>query len=68
MKIARELKMSTIPGNFGVSRTCKCYAALKVGGPLVPYTVTRRAATDDDVVIGIKFAGICHSDIHQVIF
>jgi hypothetical protein len=59
--------MSKIPGSFGVPRSCKCYAALSAGGPLVPHTIDRRAATADDVVIGVKFAGICHSDIHQVI-
>ncbi|KIK68412.1 hypothetical protein GYMLUDRAFT_91949 [Collybiopsis luxurians FD-317 M1] len=31
-----------------------------------PITITRRAPDDDDVAIDIKFAGICHSDIHTV--
>mmetsp|Transcript_35477 Transcript_35477/g.76496 ORF Transcript_35477/g.76496 Transcript_35477/m.76496 type:complete len:219 (+) Transcript_35477:50-706(+) len=34
--------------------------------PFVPHTVTRRACGPHDVVIDVKFAGICHSDIHQV--
>ncbi|KAJ3800576.1 hypothetical protein GGU11DRAFT_772702 [Lentinula aff. detonsa] len=29
-----------------------------------PITITRRAPDDQDVGIDIKFAGICHSDIH----
>ncbi|KAJ3885298.1 chaperonin 10-like protein [Lentinula edodes] len=29
-----------------------------------PMTITRRAPDDEDVAIDIKFAGICHSDIH----
>ncbi|KAJ3918773.1 chaperonin 10-like protein [Lentinula edodes] len=29
-------------------------------------TITRRAPDDQDVAINIKFAGICHSDIHTV--
>ncbi|KAJ3980441.1 chaperonin 10-like protein [Lentinula detonsa] len=31
-----------------------------------PITITRRAPDDQDVSIDIKFAGICHSDIHTV--
>lgn len=34
--------------------------------PFQKHTITRRACTDTDVVIDIKYAGICHSDIHQV--
>jgi hypothetical protein len=64
----RNNNMSNVPGDFGVPRSCKCYAALTSGGPLVPHTIDRRAASADDVVIGVKFAGICHSDIHQVRF
>ncbi len=67
MRAAKEIKGPNVPGDFAVSRTCKCYASLKAGGPLIPHKITRRAATADDVVIGIKFAGICHSDIHQVL-
>jgi uncharacterized zinc-type alcohol dehydrogenase-like protein len=42
------------------------YAATDASQPLVPFTFERREPNDDDVVIGIKFAGICHSDIHTV--
>jgi len=44
---------------------CKCYAALVPAGPLVPHTIERRAPGAHDVAIDIKFAGICHSDVHQ---
>lgn len=44
----------------------KAYAALVPKGPLVPHEITRRAVGDDDVHIKIAFAGICHSDIHEV--
>jgi uncharacterized zinc-type alcohol dehydrogenase-like protein len=44
----------------------KSYAALVAKGPLVPHTIKRRAVGDDDVHIKVSFAGICHSDIHQV--
>ena len=46
--------------------TTKAYGALVANGPLVPHEINRRAVGDDDVHITIKYAGICHSDIHQV--
>ena len=57
--------MSTVPGNFAKPTQCKCYAALNANEPLVPHVITRRAKTEHDVVIAVKYAGICHSDIHQ---
>ncbi|GAC1496584.1 MAG: NAD(P)-dependent alcohol dehydrogenase [Vulcanimicrobiaceae bacterium] len=36
------------------------------GNALAPFAFERRAARPNDVVIDIKFCGICHSDIHQV--
>lgn len=41
-------------------------AALSKDAPLTPYTFTRRELLPNDVSIEIKYAGICHSDIHQV--
>jgi uncharacterized zinc-type alcohol dehydrogenase-like protein len=43
----------------------KGYAATKVGAPLAPFSFERRVPRADDVVIDIKYCGICHSDIHQ---
>ncbi|MBB3452480.1 putative zinc-type alcohol dehydrogenase-like protein [Rhizobium sp. BK313] len=43
----------------------KGYAATDASKPLTPFTFERREPNEDDVVIAIKFAGICHSDIHQ---
>jgi uncharacterized zinc-type alcohol dehydrogenase-like protein len=54
------------PGAFASSRKCKCFASLTPSGPLEPFTIERRAVTTTDVAIKIKYAGICHSDIHQV--
>ena len=51
--------------NFANPTRCKCYAVPKAGSLLIPSTITRRAAQPMDVVIGIKYAGVCHSDIHQ---
>lgn len=44
----------------------KGLAALKAGGPLTPYEFERRAIGSNDVAFKITYAGICHSDIHQV--
>lgn len=41
-------------------------AALSAGGPLVPYEFERRKLGAKDVALEITYAGICHSDIHQV--
>jgi uncharacterized zinc-type alcohol dehydrogenase-like protein len=47
-------------------RATKGYAAATVGAPLAPFSFERREPRADDVVIDIKYCGICHSDIHQV--
>ena len=43
----------------------KGYAASEAGAPLAPFSFRRREPAADDVVIDIKYCGICHSDIHQ---
>jgi uncharacterized zinc-type alcohol dehydrogenase-like protein len=42
------------------------YAAPAANKPLAPTTIERREPGDSDVVIDVLYAGICHSDIHQV--
>lgn len=42
------------------------YAAVDTSGKLKPWTFERRPVGDDDVLIDIKYASICHSDIHQM--
>ena len=42
------------------------YAALAARADLTPFEFERRALRDTDVGFTIDFAGICHSDIHQV--
>lgn len=49
-----------------MSITTAAIVAESAGGPLVTRTIERRDLRDDDIVIDIAFAGICHSDIHQV--
>lgn len=41
------------------------YAATDASKPLTPFTFERREPREDDVVIDIKYCGVCHSDIHQ---
>lgn len=44
--------------------TVDAYAAPSANAPLTKTTIDRRDLTQSDVLIDIKFAGICHSDIH----
>jgi uncharacterized zinc-type alcohol dehydrogenase-like protein len=46
--------------------TANAYAAPSADGDLIPTTIERRDVGPHDVLIEIKFAGICHSDIHTV--
>ncbi|MFJ8788051.1 NAD(P)-dependent alcohol dehydrogenase [Streptomyces sp. NPDC102462] len=45
--------------------TVAAYAAPAAKAPLERTTIERRAVGEFDVLIDVKFAGICHSDIHQ---
>ncbi|GAA3926819.1 NAD(P)-dependent alcohol dehydrogenase [Actinoplanes auranticolor] len=47
-----------------MTTTVKAYAAPSATEPLVPTTIERRDVGPHDVRIDIKYAGICHSDIH----
>jgi uncharacterized zinc-type alcohol dehydrogenase-like protein len=42
------------------------YAAPSATEPLVPTTIKRRDVGPKDVLIEIKYAGVCHSDIHTI--
>jgi len=44
----------------------KGYAAVDESGKLVPWSFERREVGDNDVQIDVKYASICHSDIHQM--
>ncbi|WP_371654381.1 MULTISPECIES: NAD(P)-dependent alcohol dehydrogenase [unclassified Streptomyces] len=45
--------------------TVAAYAAPAAKAPLERTTIERRAVGTHDILIEIKYAGICHSDIHQ---
>lgn len=42
------------------------YAANQAKAPLIPYSFERREPKEYDILIDIKYCGICHTDIHQV--
>ena len=44
----------------------RAYAAMAAKTDLVPYEFDRREVGPHDVALDIAYAGICHSDIHQV--
>lgn len=44
----------------------KGYAGKDDKGTLVSWNFERRAVGDNDILIDIKFSGICHSDIHTI--
>jgi alcohol dehydrogenase (NADP+) len=50
----------------GIMTKTKGCAAMAAKAPLRPFSFDRRARREHDVVIDIKYCGICHSDIHQV--
>ena len=52
--------------DFSKPTTTKAFAASVAHGSFKPWTITRRACSDNDVVVDIKYSGICHSDIHHV--
>jgi alcohol dehydrogenase (NADP+) len=44
----------------------KAFAAAKPSEALKPFEIERREPGPNDVLIDIKFCGVCHSDVHQV--
>jgi uncharacterized zinc-type alcohol dehydrogenase-like protein len=48
-----------------MTTTVAAYAAPAAKAPLERTTIERREVGEHDVLIDIKYAGICHSDIHQ---
>ena len=47
-------------------QTVNAYAAPSATEPLIATTIERRDVGANDVLIEIRYAGICHSDIHTV--
>jgi len=49
-----------------VSTTVRAWGATSAADPLVPLVIERRELGPRDIRIAIRYAGICHSDIHTV--
>ncbi len=49
-----------------MTKNTKGYAAMGAKENLVPYEFDRRELGAHDVALDVLYAGICHSDIHQV--
>ncbi len=43
----------------------KAYAAQSETKPLEPFNIERREPSANDVLLEIKYCGVCHSDLHQ---
>ncbi len=48
-----------------MSQTVPAYAASEARAALAPFRIHRREPGPADVVIDIRYCGVCHSDIHQ---
>jgi uncharacterized zinc-type alcohol dehydrogenase-like protein len=57
--------LQSIKKASAIMSKCKGYAAAAAKAPLGPWEFQRREPREHDVVIEIKYCGICHSDIHQ---
>jgi len=55
-------KGKTMNGNIKT----KGYAVFDTSGVFKPWEFERRPVGDNDILIDIKYASICHSDIHQM--
>jgi alcohol dehydrogenase (NADP+)/uncharacterized zinc-type alcohol dehydrogenase-like protein len=52
--------------NMSTNIKSKGYAGTSEKGTLAPWNFERRPVGDNDILIDIKFSGICHSDIHTI--
>ena len=52
--------------NMSMNINSKGYAGKGERGKLVSWDFERRPVGDNDILIDIKFSGICHSDIHTI--
>ena len=52
--------------NLSSNIKSKGYAGKDENGPMAAWNFERRAVGDNDILIEIKYSGICHSDIHTI--
>lgn len=63
---ARLFAEENIKMNHMKNIISKGYAGNDKTGKLKLWNFERRAVGDNDILIDIKFSGICHSDIHTI--
>jgi alcohol dehydrogenase (NADP+) len=61
-----QLFAETNKGNMSKNIKSKGYAAKDASGKLSLWEFERKPVGDNDILIEIKYASICHSDIHQM--
>ncbi|KLT66739.1 NAD(P)-dependent alcohol dehydrogenase [Pedobacter sp. BMA] len=62
----RVLSQNDQPEIMASNIKSRGYAGKDVAGKMAPWNFERRAVGDNDVLIDIKYSGICHSDIHTI--
>lgn len=65
MDARRSRRLVAMSTSVSPVTSVAAYAAPSAGAPLEKTSVPRRPVGEHDVLIEIKYAGICHSDIHQ---
>ena len=61
-----ETKTTPVEEVASTTLSSKAYAAESVGSKLAPWNFERRAVGPHDVLIEIRYCGVCHTDIHFV--
>lgn len=62
----RTVFLSSSAMKIQQTRGASAMAAMTAGADLVPFSFTRRVLKENDILIAVKYCGLCHSDLHQV--
>lgn len=54
-----------LPRSAGATIATPAYAAQTPTSPLAPFTIARRAPGPREVLLDVRYCGVCHSDLHQ---
>ena len=61
-----QVQETTAETKTPIRLASKAYAALGASEKLVPFQFTRRYPRPNDVLVEIKYCGVCHTDLHFV--
>jgi uncharacterized zinc-type alcohol dehydrogenase-like protein len=61
-----QIQEASVDSITSIRLPAKGYAVMAAGEKLVPWNFTRRNPRPHDVLVEIKYCGICHTDIHFV--